>query len=62
MAKYSDLKTDAQRLAALDSIPYMDWVVVSDWEDESTDPTNKKIFHNRAVSLYHEEEYYAGCL
>lgn len=61
-SKYSQYKTDEERLAAMYDVPYIDWMIVADWAEQATTEENRQRFHDRAVSLYHTEEWSAGML
>lgn len=56
--KYNKYKTDKERLAVMDEIDYIDWGILADWAEQAETPENKKRFHDQAVRLYHEEEFY----
>lgn len=43
-------------------VPYIDWMIVADWAEQATTEENRQRFHDRAVSLYHTEEWSAGML
>ena len=37
-------------------VPYTEWQIISKWEDEAKSEKYRKIFHDKAISLYHMEE------
>ena len=49
-------KTDEERYHAMAYVPYTEWQVISRWEDEAKSEKYRKIFHDKAISLYHMEE------
>lgn len=45
------LKTDTERLAALNSVHYSDWNTVMLWAEEAADPHARAIFERKAKDL-----------
>ena len=52
------LKTDTERLAALNSVHYSDWNTVMLWAEEAADPHARAIFERKAKDLAIRENYF----
>lgn len=53
---------DSKLIEAANKVHYIDWCKVSDMEKEAESDEAKRILHNIASSLYHQEEWSAGLL
>lgn len=53
---------DSKLIEAANKVHYIDWCKVSDMEKEAESDEAKRILHNIASSLYHQEEWSVGLL